>query len=211
MAAWHVALVGATGIVGEEILRVLEERDFPLDQLTLLASRRSAGTRLDFHNQNYIVRPLSRETLRGADLVLFAADADTSKTYAPRVVSAGAAAIDCSSAFRLAPDVPLCVPAVHADALRQHHGIIAMPHSMTIQVGLALAPLHAAAALKRVVVSSYQALSAGGRRAVQEFDQQLRDLLNFRPAQAEVFPHQVAFNCVPQCGDFLDNAYTQEE
>jgi aspartate-semialdehyde dehydrogenase len=211
MAAWHVAVVGATGIVGEEILRVLEERDFPLDQLTLLASRRSAGTRLDFHNQTYMVRPLTRESLRGADLVLFAADADTSKTYAPQVVSAGAVAIDCSSAFRLAPDVPLCVPEINADALRQHHGIIAMPHSMTIQVGLALAPLHAAATLKRVVVSSYQALSAGGRRAVQEFDQQLRDLLNFRPAQAEVFPHQVAFNCVPQCGDFLDNAYTQEE
>ena len=211
MAAWHVAVVGATGIVGEEILRVLEERDFPLDQLTLLASRRSAGTRLDFHNQTYMVRPLTRESLRGADLVLFAADADTSKTYAPQVVSAGAVAIDCSSAFRLAPDVPLCVPEINADALRQHHGIIAMPHSMTIQVGLALAPLHAAAVLKRVVVSSYQALSAGGRRAVQEFDQQLRDLLNFRPAQAEVFPHQVAFNCVPQCGDFLDNAYTQEE
>jgi aspartate-semialdehyde dehydrogenase len=211
MAAWHVAVVGATGIVGEEILRVLEERDFPLDQLTLLASRRSAGTRLDFHSQNYMVRPLTRESLRGADLVLFAADADTSTTYAPQVVSAGAVAIDCSSAFRLAPDVPLCVPEINADALRQHHGIIAMPHSMTIQVGLALAPLHAAATLTRVVVSSYQALSAGGRRAVQEFDQQLRDLLNFRPAQTEVFPHQVAFNCVPQCGDFLDNAYTQEE
>jgi aspartate-semialdehyde dehydrogenase len=211
MAAWHVAVIGATGLVGEEILRVLEERDFPLDQLTLLASRRSAGTRLDFHNQNYMVRPLTRETLRGADLVLFAADADTSNTYAPQVVSAGAVAIDCSSAFRLAPDVPLCVPEINADVLRQHHGIIAMPHSMTIQVGLALAPLHAAATLKRVVVSSYQALSDGGRRAVQEFDQQLRDLLNFRPAQADVFPHQVAFNCVPQCGDFLDNAYTQEE
>jgi aspartate-semialdehyde dehydrogenase len=211
MAAWHVAVVGATGIVGEEILRVLEERDFPLDQLTLLASRRSAGTRLDFHNQNYMVRPLTRETLRGADLVLFAADADTSKTYAPQVVSAGAVAIDCSHAFRLVPDVPLCVPEINADVLRQHHGIIAMPHSVTIQVSLALAPLHAAATLKRVVVSTYQALSAGGRRAVQEFDQQLRDLLNFRPAQADVFPHQVAFNCVPQCGDFLDNAYTQEE
>jgi len=110
MAAWHVALVGATGIVGEEILRVLEERDFPLAELTLLASRRSAGTRVEFHNQSYVVRPLSRDALRGADLVLFAADAETSQTYAPQVVSAGAIVIDCSSAFRLAPDVPLCVP-----------------------------------------------------------------------------------------------------
>jgi aspartate-semialdehyde dehydrogenase len=211
MAAGHVALVGATGMVGEEILRVLEERDFPLDQLTLLASRRSAGTRLEFRNQSYVVHPLTREALRGVDLALFAADAETSKTYAPQVVSAGAVVIDCSSAFRLAPDVPLCVPEINADVLLQHQGIIAMPHSVTIQVSLALAPLHVVAPLKRVVVSTYQAISDGGRRAVQEFDQQLRDLLNFRPAQAEVFPYQVAFNCLPQCGDFLDNAYTQEE
>jgi len=119
--------------------------------------------------------------------------------------------IDCSSAFRLAPDVPLCVPEINADVLLQHQGIIAMPHSVTIQVSLALAPLHAAATLKRVIVSTYQAISDGGRQAVQEFDQQLRDLLNFRPAQADIFPHQVAFNCLPQCGDFLDNAYTQDE
>jgi len=211
MAAWHVALVGATGIVGEEILRVLEERDFPLHQLTLLASRRSAGTRLDFRNQSHTVRPLGRGALSGVDLALFAADAETSQTHAPQVVSAGAVVIDCSSAFRLAPEVPLCVPEVNADVLQQHQGIVAMPHSLTIQVSLALAPLHAAATLKRVVISTYQAVSGGGRRAVQEFDQQLRDLLNFRPAQADILPHQIAFNCLPQCGDFLDNAYTQEE
>jgi aspartate-semialdehyde dehydrogenase len=211
MAAWHVALVGATGIVGEEILRVLEERDFPLDQLTLLASRRSAGTRVEFRSESYVVRPLTREAMRGVDLALFAANAETSQTYAPQVVSAGALALDCSSAFRLAPDVPLCVPEINADVLLHHQGIIAMPHSVTIQVSLALAPLHAAARLKRVVVSTYQAISDGGRRAVQEFDQQLRDLLNFRPAQADIFPHQIAFNCLPQCGDFLDNAYTQDE
>jgi aspartate-semialdehyde dehydrogenase len=211
MAAWHVALVGATGMVGEEILRVLEERDFPLDQLTLLASRRSAGTRVEFRSESYVVRPLTREAMHGVDLVLFAANAEISQTYAPQVVSAGAIAIDCSSAFRLAPDVPLCVPEINADVLRHHQGIIAMPHSVTIQVSLALAPLHAAARLKRVVVSTYQAISDGGRRAVQEFDQQLRDLLNFRPAQADIFPHQIAFNCLPQCGDFLDNAYTQDE
>jgi len=211
MAAWHVALVGATGIVGEEILRVLEERDFPMHQLTLLASRRSAGTRLDFRNQSHTVRPLARGALSGVDLALFAADAETSQTHAPQVVSAGAVVIDCSSAFRLAPEVPLCVPEVNAAVLQQHQGIVAMPHSVTIQVSLALAPLHAAATLKRVVISTYQAVSGGGRRAVQEFDQQLRDLLNFRPAQADILPHQIAFNCLPQCGDFLDNAYTQEE
>jgi aspartate-semialdehyde dehydrogenase len=198
-------------MVGEEILRLLEERDFPLDQLTLLASRRSAGTRVEFRSESYVVRPLTREAMHGVDLALFAADAETSQTYAPQVVSAGAIAIDCSSAFRLASAVPLCVPEINADVLRHHQGIIAMPHSVTIQVSLALAPLHAAAQLKRVVVSTYQAISDGGRRAVQEFDQQLRDLLNFRPAQADIFPHQIAFNCLPQCGDFLDNAYTQDE
>ena len=204
-------LVGATGLVGGEILRILEERDFPLDQITLLASRRSAGTRLEFHRQNYTVRVLTKELLQNADLVLFAADAATSKTYAPVAVSAGAVVIDCSTAFRLAPDVPLCVPEVNADILQQHQGIIATPHSITTQLSLALAPLHAAATLTRVVVSTYQGVSGSGRGAVQEFDQQLRDMLNFRPALAEMLPHQIAFNCVPQCGDFLDNGYTQEE
>ena len=211
MSAGHVALVGATGLVGEEILRVLEERDFPLDQLTLLASRRSAGTRVEFRRQNHIVRPLTQDALRGVQLALFAADAATSTAYAPYVVRSGAVVIDCSSAFRLDPNVPLCVPEVNAAVLRQHQGIIAIPHSLTTQLSLALAPLHAAVTLKRVVVSTYQAVSGAGRQAVQEFDQQLRDLLNFRPAQAEVLPHQIAFNCLPQCGDFLDNAYTQEE
>jgi len=211
MSAGHVALVGATGIVGEEVLRVLEERDVPLDQLTLLASRRSAGTRVEFRRQNHIVRPLTPDALSGVQLALFASDAETSTAYAPRAVRSGAVVIDCSSAFRLDPGVPLCVPEINAAVLQQHQGIIAIPHSVTSQLSLALAPLHAAATLKRVVVSTYQAVSGAGRQAVQEFDQQLRDLLNFRPAQAEVLPHQIAFNCLPQCGDFLDNAYTQEE
>jgi aspartate-semialdehyde dehydrogenase len=211
MSAWHVALVGATGLVGEEILRVMEERDFPLDQLTLLASRRSAGTRVEFHNQSHLVRALTRDALSGVDLAVFAADAETSTTYAPPAVRAGAVVIDCSSAFRLTPDVPLCVPEVNAEVLERHQGIVAIPRSLTTQLSLVLAPLHAAATLKRVVVSTYQAVSEAGRPAVQEFDQQLRDLLNFRPAQAEILPHQVAFNCLPQCGAFLDNAYTQEE
>jgi aspartate-semialdehyde dehydrogenase len=207
----HVALVGATGMVGEEILRVLEERAFPMHQLTLLASRRSAGTRVDFRSQRLVVRPLAQGALDGADLVLFAADAETSATYAPQAVRAGAIVVDCSSAFRLKPEVPLCVPEINPEVLQQHQGIIAMPHSVTTQVALALAPIHQTATLKRVMVSTYQAISGHGRRAVQEFDQQLRDLLNFRPPQTEVLPHQIAFNCLPQCGAFLDNAYTQDE
>jgi len=211
MGALHVAIVGATGMVGEEILHVLEERDFALGQLTLLASRRSAGTRVTFRNQSFVVRPLTPDALRGVDLALFAADAETSTTYAPSAVRAGAVVIDCSSAFRLAAEVPLCVPEVNAAILQQHRGMVAIPHSLTTQLSLVLAPLHAAATLKRVVVSTYQAVSGAGRRAVREFDQQVRDMLNFRPAQAETLPHQIAFNCLPQCGDFLDNGYTQEE
>lgn len=211
MAIAHVAVVGATGLVGEEILRILEEREFPLSQLTVWASRRSAGTRIDFHGQRHVVRPLAQGALAGADLVLFAADEDTSRAYAPQAVQAGAVVIDCSRAFRLQPDVPLCVPEINPEVLQTHQGIIAMPHSVTTQVAIALAPIHQAAPLTRVVVTAYQAISAQGRRAVQEFDQQLRDMLNFRPPQTEVLPHQVAFNCLPQCGPFLDNGYTHDE
>jgi aspartate-semialdehyde dehydrogenase len=197
--------------VGKEILRVLEERQFPLRDLTLLASERSEGTRLEFCDRSYVVRLLTREALAGVDLVIFAAGAEPSREYAPYAVSTGAVVIDTSSAFRLDPHVPLCVPELNAAVLRRHRGIVALPHSLTTQIVLALAPLHAAATLKRVVVATYQAVSGDGRRAVQEFDQQLRDLLNFRPPQMQMFPHQMAFNCLPQCGDFLDNGYTVEE
>jgi aspartate-semialdehyde dehydrogenase len=154
---------------------------------------------------------LTREAFRGAHLAIFATDAETSKDYAPHAVRAGAVVIDTSAVFRLDPQVPLCVPGLNAAVLRQHSGIVAMPHSVTAQMALVLAPLHRAAALKRVVVATYQAVAGLGRRGVQEFDQQLRDLLNFRPTQTQAFPHQLAFNCVPQCGDFLADGYTAEE
>lgn len=211
MQAFHLALVGATGIVGREILRVLEERALPLSEVTLLASPDSEGTRLEFDNRSHVVHQLTRKALEGVDLVIFATGAETSKDYAPYAVRAGAVVIDASSAFRLDPEVPLCVPDLNAQVLRQHRGMVAMPHSLTTQMALALAPLHRVATLKRVVVSTYQAISGQGWQAVQEFDQQLRDLLNFRPSQVHAFPHQVAFNCLPQCGDFLDNGYTEDE
>lgn len=211
MCACHVALVGATGIVGQEILRVLEERKFPVDHLTVLASRNSEGSRLEFRNQRHVVRLLTREAFAGVDIAFFAASAEASTAYATHAVQAGAVVIDSSSAFRLLPDIPLCVPEVNAEVLRRHHGIVAMPHSVTTQIALVLAPLHRAATLTRVVVSAYQSISAAGRRAVEEFDQQLRDLLNFRAVESEVFPHQIAFNCLPHCGEFLENAYTQDE
>jgi aspartate-semialdehyde dehydrogenase len=211
MQACHLALVGATGVVGQEILRVLEEREFPLTNLTLLASVHSEGTRLEFRDRRYVVHLPSREAFVGVDLAIFAAGAEASKDFVSQAVRAGAVVVDTSSAFRLDPDVPLCVPELNASVLRQHHGIVAVPQALTTQIALVLVPLHAAAPLKRVVVSTYQAASGQGQRAVREFDQQLRDLLNFRPPQVQAFPHQVAFNCLPQCGDFLDNGYTEEE
>lgn len=211
MQPCHVALIGATGAVGREILHVLEEQEFPLQDLTLLASARSEGTRLEFRHRSVVVRLLTKEALAGVDIAIFAAAREQSRDFASHAVDAGAVVIDCSGAFRLDPQVPLCMPEVNAAVVPQHQGIIAMPHSLTAQTVLALAPLHTAASLKRVVMSTYQAVSGMGRPAMQEFDQQMRDLLNFRPVQTEAFPHQLAFNCVPQCGDFLDNGYTSDE
>ena len=207
----HVAVVGATGLVGQEVLRILEERSFPVSDLTLLASERSAGSRLEFRSRSTVVRDLSKDAFDEVDTAIFAATAEASHDYARQATQAGALVIDCSSAFRLHPHVPLCVPEINPEVLRRHPGIIAIPQAMTTQLGLALAPLHAAATLSRVVVSTYQAASGRGQQAVREFDQQLRDLLNFRPAEAEVFPHQLAFNCLPQGGAFLDDGYGEEE
>lgn len=211
MDGCHLAIVGATGVLGQEILRILEERDFPLAQITLLASSNSEGTRLTFRDRNVVVRLLSKESLEGVEVAIFAAGAQASQDYAHVAVQAGAVVIDASNAFRLNPDVPLCVPELNAAVVPRRTGLVAMPHSLTTQVALVLAPLHAVATLKRVVIATYQAVSGQGQSAVHEFDQQLRDLLNFRQPHVQAFPHQVAFNCLPQCGAFLDNGYTEDE
>ena len=210
-SAQHLAIVGATGLVGQEVLRILEERGFSVSTLTLLASDRSAGNRAEFRGRSTVVRELSQDAFDEVDTAIFAADAEASRDYARLAVQAGAVVIDCSSAFRLHPQVPLCVPEINPEVLQRHHGIIAIPHGMTTQLAFALAPLHAEATLTRVVVSTYQAASGRGQDAVRELDQQFRDLLNFRPAVAEVFPHQLAFNCLPQGGTFLANGYGEEE
>lgn len=211
MDACHFAVVGATGLVGQEIIRLVEERGFPADPVTLLASDRSAGSRVDFMGRSTVVRDLSKDAFDEVDIAVFAAGADASHDYALQIAQSGTVVIDCSSAFRLHPHVPLCVPEINPESLNRHHGIVAVPHGMTTQVALALAPLHAEGSLTRVVASTYQAASGRGHQAVREFDQQLRDLLNFRPAEAEVFPQQLAFNCLPQGGAFLDNGYCEEE
>ena len=211
MEACHLAVVGATGLVGQEVLRILEERGFPVGTLTLLASDRSAGSRVEFRSRSTVVRELSGDAFEEVDTAIFAAGSEASHDYARQAAQAGALVIDCSSAFRLHPHIPLCVPEINPEVLQRHHGIIAIPHGMTTQLALALAPLHAEATLTRVVVSTYQAASGRGRHAVRELDQQLRGLLNFRPVEAEIFPHQLAFNCLPQGGAFVDNGHCEEE
>jgi aspartate-semialdehyde dehydrogenase len=211
MQPCHVAIIGAGSAVGREILQVFEERVFPAEKLSLLDTGEAEGARQTFRDHHVVVRPLTKDALEGVDLAVFAAGAEQSRDYAPQAVRAGAVVIDCSGAFSLDPQVPLCVPEVNQDVLRQHRGMVAVPHSATVQTVLALAPLHAAASLKRVVVSAYQSISGMGEGAMREFDQQMRDLLNFRPPEMDAFPHQLAFNCVPQCGQFLDNGYTSDE
>jgi aspartate-semialdehyde dehydrogenase len=211
MEACHLAVVGATGLVGQEVLRILEERGFPVGTLTLLASDRSAGSRVEFRSRSTVVRELSGDAFEEVDTAIFAASSEVSHDYARQAAQAGALVIDCSSAFRLHPHIPLCVPEINPEVLQRHHGIIAIPHGMTTQLALALAPLHVEATLTRVVVSTYQAASGRGRHAVRELDQQLRGLLNFYPVEAEIFPHQLAFNCLPQGGAFVDNGHCEEE
>lgn len=211
MDGCHLAVVGATGVLGQEILRILEERNFPLEQVTLLASSNSEGTRLPFRDRNIVVRLLSKSAFEGVEVAIFVAGAQASRDYAHIAVGAGAVVIDASSAYRLDPAVPLCVPELNAAVVPKRPGLVAMPHCLTTQIALVLAPLHAVAPLKRVVISTYQAVSGQGQKAVHEFDQQLRDLLNFRQPNVQAFPHQVAFNCLPQCGAFLDNGYTEDE
>ena len=211
MQPCHVAIIGAGNAVGREILQIFEESAFPAQELSLLDTGEAEGTRQTFRDHNVVVRPLTTDALEGVDLAVFAAEAELSRDYAPQAVSAGALAVDCSGVFSLDPQVPLCVPEVNQDVLQRHRGIVAVPHSATAQTVLALAPLHAAASLKRVVVSAYQSISGMGEWAMREFDQQMRDLLNFRQPEMDAFPHQLAFNCVPQCGQFLDNGYTSDE
>ena len=207
----RVALIGATGVVGGEILQLMEEREFPVQTLSLFSSAHSEGQRLSFGNHSVSARMLTKDGLQNIDIAIFAADSEASQDFAQHAVDAGAVVIDCSQAFRLNPQVPLCIPEINAQVIHQHTGVIAVPHSLTTQVALVLAPLHAAVPLKRVTIAAYQAVSGMGQAAMRAFDQQLRDMLNFRPPELDVFPHQLAFNCIPQCGDFLDNGYTSEE
>lgn len=212
--AVNLAVVGATGAVGSEMMRILEERHFPVKEVRLLASKRSAGKTLSFKGKEISVEELTPESFKGVEIALFSAGASVSKVFVPHAVRAGAVAVDNTSAFRMDEGVPLVVPEVNPQEISKHKGIIANPNCSTIQMVLILKPIHDVARVKRVVVSTYQAVSGAGWEAILELEEETEAVLNERKYKRKVFPHQIAFNCVPQIPQsdaFLPNGYTSEE
>ena len=209
-----VAVAGATGLVGEQILRTLELRNFPVKRIKLLASERSKGKKLTFMGEEIEVEVLSENSFKGVDVALFSAGGGTSKHFAPFAAKDGCVVVDNSSAWRMDPKVPLVVPEVNPGDVKWNEGIIANPNCSTIQMVVVLKPLHDAAKIKRIVVSTYQAVSGAGVNALKEMDDQIRAVLDGREPQCSIFPHPIACNCIPQIPGsdaFTDNGYTSEE
>jgi aspartate-semialdehyde dehydrogenase len=212
-SAYNVAVVGATGAVGGAMLETLARRAFPINQLRLLASERSRGKTCPFQGRDVAVEVLTEDSFEGIDFALFSAGADRSLAFAPAAAAAGAIVVDNSSAFRMDPDVPLVVPEVNPQAISRYtkRGIIANPNCSTIQMLVALKPIYDRVGIKRIVVSTYQAVSGTGTSAIEELRQQVRDFVAGTPLSHRIYPHQIAFNCLPHIDSFLDNGYTKEE
>ncbi len=206
-----VAVVGATGAVGNEMVAILEERNFPIEELRLFASERSKDKTLEFHNKAVSVEILGENVFKGIDIALFSAGGERSKYFAPFAVKAGCVVIDNSSAWRMDPGVPLVVPEINPGDLKWHKGIIANPNCSTIQMVITLKPLHDVAKIKRVVVTTFQSVSGTGKKAMDELLHQTTDILNFKDAKPNVYPHQIAFNCLPHIDRFMEGGYTKEE
>lgn len=213
MGKWNVAVVGATGAVGNEMIKILQERDFPVNDLKLLASERSVGKVLEYKGKKLTVDVLKDDSFQGIQIGLFSAGGSVSERFAPVAARAGCVVIDNTSAFRMVPDIPLVVPEVNpvAIGLYKNKGIIANPNCSTIQMVVALKPIHDYAKIRRIVVSTYQAVSGTGMKAIRELNEQSRDVLEGRAFKAQVYPHRIAFNCLPHIDVFLDNGYTKEE
>ena len=209
----NIAVAGATGAVGNQMISCLEERNFPVKSIKLLASQRSAGRRLRFRGDLLAVQELTEESFKGMDIALFSAGGTASKKYAPLAAKDGCIVIDNSSTWRMDPKVPLIVPEVnpHAIAGYTKKGIIANPNCSTIQMVVALNPIHKKYKIKRVVVSTYQAVSGTGKKAIDELFEQTRSMINFLDYEKKIYPHRIAFNCIPHIDVFLDNGYTKEE
>lgn len=217
MRKYSVAILGATGAVGQEFLRLMEERNFPFGELKMLASKRSAGKKITFMGKEYTVEEATDDSFKGVEIALFAGGS-ASKTFAPAAVKHGAVVIDNSSAFRMDPNVPLIVPEVNPEAIKEHKGIIANPNCSTIIMLMALKPLHDYAKIKRCVVSTYQAVSGAGKEGLEELEAQVNAIVKGEEVQCNIFPgasqpkhYQIAFNLLPHIDVFVEDDYTKEE
>jgi aspartate-semialdehyde dehydrogenase len=211
MNGYKVAIVGATGVVGQEFIKVLEQREFPMQSVELLASDRSAGKKLFVNHQEMVVKETAPSSFKDIDIALFSAGAEISRYFSPIAAQAGAVVVDNSSAWRMEPKVPLVVPEVNPDDIKLHKGIIANPNCSTIQMVVALYPLHKVNPIKRIVAVTYQAVSGTGSAAVEELTEQSKQVLEGQNTVPHVYPHQIAFNILPEIDVFLDNDYTKEE
>jgi aspartate-semialdehyde dehydrogenase len=209
--SYRVAILGATGAVGTELLELLASRNFPVADLKLLASPKSAGTTLKFKGEDLPVEATTDRSFQGIDIVLASAGGSTSKALADRIVEAGAVMVDNSSAFRMRPDVPLVVPEVNAAAIKSHQGIIANPNCTTILMAVAIYPLHQIQPIQRIIAATYQSASGAGARAMLEVENQTRDILDGKPAQPEIFPYPLAFNLFPHNTPINEAGYCEEE
>ena len=207
----HVAVVGATGAVGAEMIKTLEKRNFPVGKLTLLASTRSAGKTLKFRGEDITVKELTRDSFAGIEIALFSAGGSISREFAPIAAKAGCVVVDNSSAFRMDDQVPLVIPEINASDVKSHKGIIANPNCTTAIALMALYPLHRAFSCKRIFAASYQAVSGTGAKAIEELRRQVDQIVHGQPATKEVYPHQIAFNVLPHVDSFLPSGYTKEE
>ena len=209
--SYHVAIVGATGAVGAELLSVMERRGFPVEQLRPLSSSRSAGKTVFFRNREIITEELTPESFKGIDIAFFSAGGDISRRYVPIARQSGAIVVDNSSVFRMEPDVPLVIPEINGDDVKQHAGLIANPNCTTAVALMALYPLHRAFGVRRVFAASYQAVSGSGARAITELKSQVEATAQKQTPVADVYPHQIAFNVLPHVDTFLPSGYTKEE
>jgi aspartate-semialdehyde dehydrogenase len=215
---FNVAVVGATGAVGEQIIKLLAERNFPINELKLLSSARSAGRRIQFQGKEITVEEASPDSFKGVDIALFSAGGNISKALAPHAVAAGAVCIDNTNAYRMDPETPLIVPEVNIEKINEHKGIIANPNCSTIQMVAALKPLYDRYGISRIIVSTYQAVSGAGALAIDEMKRQTKDILEKNETIPDILPvgslpvkHQIAFNAIPQIDKFQENGYTLEE
>ncbi len=213
MRKYSVAVVGATGVVGTEMISTLEERNFPVGEITLLASERSLGKELTFRGKEYPVKVLNDDSFKGIEIGLFSPGGSISERFAPVAAREGCVVIDNTNAFRMDPDIPLVVPEVNPEEIGNYRnkGIIANPNCSTIQMVVALKPIHDVVGIKRIVVSTYQAVSGTGKDAIEELVAQTRALLALKTPEINVYPHRIAFNCLPHIDVFMENGYTKEE